>query len=80
MTEVYDDVTRPAHYSGDAEVDCKRAMRAMLDRPVDLPNSAFYWWACAFKYLWRWPFKGNPKKDLDKCVECLTELERTLGL
>jgi hypothetical protein len=55
-------------------------MKAMLDRPVDLPNSAFYWWACAFKYLWRWPFKGNPKKDLDKCVECLTELERTLGL
>ena len=32
-----------------------------------------YWWGCAFKYLWRWPYKGV-REDLEKAKACIDYL------
>lgn len=67
-----DAVDAPAHYAGDGEVDCRRAMRSMLvgyghaDAP--LPSSA--WCAMALRYIWRWPLK-NGVQDLRKARRCI---------
>lgn len=65
----------PEHYHGDGIVSCSRAMRSMCagwedfaERPV--PLACAYWAVTAFKYLWRFPLKGNPKEDLMKAVDC----------
>ena len=65
----------PAHYKGDGIVSCSRAMRSMLTgwevhagEPV--PLACAYWTVTAFKYLWRFPLKGNPREDLMKAVDC----------
>ena len=38
---------------------------------------AFYWWACAFKYVWRMWSKEDPEKDALKAIDCL---EKAAGL
>ena len=65
----------PKHYRGDGVVSCSRAMRSMLagwevldGEPV--PLACAYWAVTAFKYLWRFPLKGNPREDLMKAVDC----------
>lgn len=68
-----DPVKAPAHYEGDGVTTCKVALRSMMHKSPLLDNAACYWWGCAFKYLWRWPFKDG-LKDLKKCRECLDEL------
>ena len=60
----------PGHYRGDGTVSCSRAMRSMLANWKNVPLACAYWAATAFKYLWRFPLKGNPKEDLMKAVDC----------
>ncbi len=69
----FDEVHCPAHYAGDGEVDCKRAMRSMAagyDKST-APTACRYWAIAAFKYLWRFPLKGKPLEDLKKARECI---------
>ena len=47
-----DNVTHPAHYTSGG-IEAKDALRAAMDGS-ELSPMAFYWWGCAFKYLWRW--------------------------
>lgn len=68
-----DPVKAPAHYEGDGKITCKDAMRSMMYDASTAPIQS-YWWACAFKYLWRWPHKGNRLQDLEKCVQCIQEI------
>lgn len=66
----------PKHYLGDGQVTAERAIASML-APAEgtVPHRIAYWWACAFKYLWRWPFKGQAKSDLAKCTDCIRRLD-----
>lgn len=71
-------VKAPKHYAGNGEIECKDALASMLyDAESRLPSTAIYWWGCAFKYLWRWPWK-NGKQDIAKCRQCLDYLEKEL--
>lgn len=76
-----DPVTKPIHYDGAYGIECKEAMANMVDRLIDhkstmrISPSMAYWWGCAFKYLWRFPYK-NGVQDIDKCIECLTNIRR----
>lgn len=73
QTAQFDEVRCPAHYAGDGEVDCKRAMRSMAagyDKST-ASTACRYWAIAAFKYLWRWPLKGKPLEDLRKARECI---------
>lgn len=74
----------PIHYKGSVEgCDCETALCSMLGRIrskneperacvslVQRNPMAVVWWAMAFKYLWRWPFKGGIS-DLEKAVDCV---------
>lgn len=62
----------PLHYLGDGIVTCARALRSML-HGVELKPIAIWWWACVFKYNWRWPWK-NGVKDLIKARDCIDKL------
>lgn len=62
------------HYAGAYGVECKEAMRNMLDRYSGLTGSESYWLGCALKYIWRAPFK-NGEQDIDKAIECLVEFK-----
>lgn len=71
--EQFDEVKCPAHYAGDGEVECKRAMRSMAagyDKST-ASTACRYWAIAAFKYLWRFPLKGKPLEDLRKARECI---------
>lgn len=64
----------PPHYEGDGTISCARAMRSMLkgwERFAEpIANEPAYWATAAFKYLWRFPLKGHPRKDLEKALDC----------
>lgn len=74
-------VSHPSHYTSGG-IECKDAMAAMMGTSYcvqpcanggtaqNLAPIAFYWWACAFKYLWRWSRK-NGVQDLRKCKQCI---------
>ncbi len=62
----------PRRYRGDGEVTCIRAMASMAEG-VHLGMEAMWWWACALKYLWRWPWKGG-LADLAKAKDCVERL------
>lgn len=64
-----DAVSHPSHYAGGG-IECKDAMKAAMGGANGLPAMAFYWWGCAFKYLWRWCHK-NGVQDLRKCKQCI---------
>lgn len=67
----FDDISNPVHYNGDGEVPCKRAMKSMLSvAPKWMSHETSYWWACALKYIWRWPNK-NRIKDLLKAKQSI---------
>lgn len=81
----YDPVSRPAHYCRGG-IEAKDVLKALLDarcmlddgtvvepEVTDIPPSGYYWWGCAFKYLWRWQFK-NGVEDLRKARQCIDEL------
>lgn len=70
----------PEHYRGDGLVTCSRAMDSCLSQPFKVVPTlkAFYWWACAFKYLWRTWFKGDPDADLGKLIDCAQKCRREL--
>lgn len=68
-----DAVSHPSHYDGAHGVDCMTAAHNMLDRDAGLTGSESYWWGCALKYLWRWPFK-NGAEDLRKARQCVDYL------
>lgn len=72
-----DPVKAPIHYEGDGETTCKVALRSMMSKTAFMGDVA-YWWGCAFKYVWRWPHKGKPIRDIDKAIECLNELKKAL--
>ncbi|WP_165247517.1 DUF3310 domain-containing protein [Adlercreutzia sp. ZJ141] len=68
------DVTYPSHYTSGG-VECKDALKAAFGGASGfgdhgLPAMVFYWWGCAFKYLWRWN-KKNGIQDLQKCKQCI---------
>ena len=60
-----DPVEHPFHYNN-AGIECIEAMKAMSEGADVTPHSA-YLWQNAFKYLWRWSYKGKPLEDLRKC-------------
>lgn len=68
-----DPVSAPAHYAGDGEVECRRALRSMMagyDRAEGMGGSSKYWLGCALKYVWRAPLK-NGRQDLEKAAQCI---------
>lgn len=71
----YDDITYPLHYAGNNKITCKDALNSMM-YPLEaaITPKLGYWLGCAFKYLWRAFVKGNPKKDLKKCKQCINEM------
>lgn len=81
MNKKAQDIKNPIHYSGNGIIECKDALRSMLHNAMNsnakLTPTTIYWWGCAFKYLWRWPWK-NRKKDIDKCIQCLKFLKKEL--
>jgi hypothetical protein len=71
----YDDITYPIHYAGNNRITCKDALNSMMSplQAIITPRLG-YWLGCAFKYLWRAFLKGDPKKDLLKCKQCIDEV------
>ena len=68
-----DDIIKsPRHYLGNGEIECKDAMSSMMEG-ADVTNQQAYWWGCALKYLWRWPWK-NGSQDIMKAIQCLAYL------
>lgn len=66
----------PTHYQGDGIITCADAMASMMSRAEDghmLAATEYYWWGCAFKYVWRWPYKGGAE-DVEKAIDCLQKL------
>jgi len=63
LNQITDMVNRPLHYNS-AEIECIDAMEAMVEGSDCEPHVA-YCWQNAFKYLWRWPYKGG-LEDLKK--------------
>lgn len=73
--DVMPDPVNPAHYEGDGEVDCARAMESMAagyDR-AGVKCAEAYWALSALKYLWRAPLK-NGAEDLAKAARCVEYL------
>ena len=70
----------PAHYAGD-EVPADEALRSMLGAPAneDVPPMALFWWATAFKYVWRMFAKGQGASDCAKARDCLARLAEEMG-
>ena len=69
-------VNHPPHYNA-AGIECIDAMYAMAaDAPVSA--HAAYCWQNAFKYLWRFPYKGKPLEDLHKAQWYIARLIETL--
>ena len=63
----------PRHYRGDGFVTCARALSSSTSQKTVVPVSvmAFYWWACAFKYVWRMWSKADPVADGNKAIDCI---------
>jgi len=66
-----DMVNNPQHYTYGG-IECIDAMKAMMSREEYLG----YLRGAAFKYLWRYPYKGKPKEDLRKAMWYLDKLQR----
>lgn len=65
-----DNVKQPRHYEGDGVITCKDAMRSMMHGMETNAAPVVCWWGIAFRYLWRWPWKGGVE-DLRKCRESI---------
>ena len=75
-----DPVTSPAHYAGDGEVSCMRAMRSMAAGydSAEVPAMASKWCLDALKYVWRAPLKGGAQ-DIRKARRCLAYALEEMG-
>lgn len=72
---IYDDIAYPVHYAGNNKITCKDALNSMMcPLEATITPKIGYWLGCAFKYLWRAFLKGDPKKDLMKCKQCINEM------
>lgn len=71
----------PAHYQGDGLVTAQRALASCASQEVTChrPELGFYWWAIAFKYVWRLWSKGHPASDCSKAIDCLERLRGEMG-
>ena len=69
----------PEHYLGDGYVTCDRAIEsASAQRCIVNRTPLNYWyWATAFKYVWRMWSKAEPVGDARKAIDCL---EKAAGL
>lgn len=69
----------PEHYLGDGYVTCDRAIEsASAQRCIVNRTPLNYWyWATAFKYVWRMWSKSEPVADARKAIDCL---EKSAGL
>lgn len=69
----------PDHYLGDGYVNCDRAIEsASAQRCIgERSKLQFWYWATAFKYVWRMWSKEDPEKDALKAIDCL---EKAAGL
>ena len=75
---MFHSVKEPKHYAGDGTIACMDALKSMLHGATDtLDATQIYWWGCAFKYLWRWPWK-NGRQDIEKCEQCLKYLKEEI--
>lgn len=74
------EIGTPAHYMGNG-VTADEALRSMLQAPanVDVPHMALFWWALAFKYVWRMFAKGQGARDCAKARDCLARLADEMG-
>jgi len=70
-----DMVNHPPHYN--STIECIDAMSAMTENAVVSPHAA-YCWQAAFKYVWRWPYKGKSVQDIDKAIWYLTRLKEEI--
>lgn len=71
-----DEVADQARYDGDGVVKCDRALESMLTpepTACRIDHMSRFWWATAFKYVWRFPHKGGAK-DVRKAIDCLYRL------
>lgn len=70
----------PRHYMGDGTVTCSRALRSMFEgwekAGLRVSGLTKYWAGVAFKYIWRFPLKDDPRCDLQKAEDCVS---RALG-
>lgn len=67
-----DAVKCPAHYAGDGEIECKRAVASMAagyDK-AHLPHAVSHRLQAAVEYIWRAPLK-NGRQDVEKAMEDL---------
>ena len=71
-----DSVSHPFHYTS-GSIEAKDALKAAMFGS-ELSPMAFYWWGCAFKYLWRFERK-NGVEDLRKCRQCIEFLIEEMG-
>lgn len=72
-------VNVPEHYRGDWFVSCDRAIEAASAQRciVDRPLLNYWYWATAFKYVWRMWSKEDPERDALKAIDCL---EKAAGI
>lgn len=69
----------PEHYLGDGYVTCDRAIESASAqrRIVSMTPLNYWYWATAFKYVWRMWSKAEPVADARKAIDCL---EKAAGL
>lgn len=69
----------PEHYEGDGFVTCDRAIEAASSQACIAERTPIqlWYWATAFKYVWRMWSKEDPEKDAQKAIDCL---EKAAGL
>lgn len=69
----------PEHYLGDGYVSCDRAIESASAQRCIAERSPlqFWYWATAFKYVWRMWSKEDPERDALKAIDCL---EKAAGL
>lgn len=72
LEETIKSETLPPHYMGDGKITCKDAMDSMMHN-FHHRGVTGYWWGCALKYIWRWPYKGV-REDLEKAKACIDYL------
>ena len=63
----------PEHYLGDGYVTCDRAIESASAQRcnVNRPPLNYWYWATAFKYVWRMWSKTDPVSDARKAIDCL---------
>ena len=62
-SNTYSPVENPKHYN-EGDIECIDALRASMSHE----EYKGYLKGCAFKYLWRYRYKGHPIEDLEKSI------------